>query len=63
MSDLLYAILEAVGNGEPIEWIPYDISGYKPTEQMQIYSLYATYGQDPERRRLCKRKYKEVLAC
>lgn len=62
MSDLLLEILEAVGEDEPIEWIPLDLRGLKVTEQMQIYALYAEFGQDPDRRKLCKRKYKEVLA-
>lgn len=62
MSDLLYQILEDVGNGDSIEWIPYDLRGVKVTEQMQIYALYEAFGLDPERRKLCKQKYREVVA-
>lgn len=63
MSDLLYQILEAVGEGRSIEWIPDDIRGHSPAEQMQIYALYIAYGQDPERREICRQKYKEVVSC
>lgn len=61
MSDLLFQILEDVGNSEPIEWIPLDLRGVKVSEQMQIYALYAEFGEDPERRKICKRKYQEVI--
>lgn len=61
MSDLLFQILEAVGNRESIEWIPLDLRGVKESEQMQIYALYAEFGEDPARRKICKRKYKEVI--
>lgn len=61
MSDLLFQILEDVGNNESIEWIPLDLRGLNVSEQMQIYALYAEFGEDPERRKICKRKYKEVI--
>lgn len=61
MSDLLMAVLDAIGEHEDIEFIPYDIRGMKLTEQMQIYALYAEFGKDPDRRKLCRKKYQEVI--
>lgn len=63
MSDLLLAVLECVGNHESIEWIPEDIRSLTATEQMQIYALYSEFGDDPDRRKLCRKKYREVVRC
>lgn len=58
MSEILEAIAEDPYN---IEWIPLDLSGCTWSERIQIYSIYATYGKDPERRKLCRKKWKEEL--
>lgn len=58
MSDDFWILIdEAIDQGKDIEnLIPRDCVGLSETEYLQILAVYATYGNDPERRKQCKRK-------
>lgn len=63
MNDLMELIGEALDAGEPIDnVIPYDLRGYPMGARIQILSIYATYGTDPERVKVCNRKLKEMFS-
>lgn len=51
----------AVFLGEPIEDItPLDLTGASESDRMEILYMYAKYGKDPERKKLCEEKLREV---
>lgn len=55
-------IFDRLDAGEKIDdLMPYDLAGYSQSIRIQLYALYATYGEDPARRALCKRKWHDIL--
>lgn len=55
-------IFDRLDAGERIDdLMPYDLSGYSNAIRIQLYALYATYGEDPARRALCRRKWHDIL--
>ena len=51
----------AIFFNESIEEItPMDMTGAPVDHKLEIYYLYAKYGKDPERVKLCEQKLKEV---
>lgn len=56
MNDILFAMMNAVNRGDPIEdLLPYDLSGLCGDDKRHILSMYILYGQDPERVKLCSK--------
>ena len=58
MSDALwYAIDDALDAGRSIDdIIPRDCVGMSDTEYLQVLSVIATYSENPERRKLARKK-------
>ena len=57
-----FDFFERLEAGEKIDDImPYDLTGFSPALAVQILAAYSTYGEDPERRQLCKKKWHDIL--
>lgn len=55
-------IFDRLDAGEKIDdLMPYDLAGYSQSIRIQLYALYATYGEDPARRALCRKKWHDIL--
>ena len=55
-------LFDRLDAGEKIDdLMPYDLAGYSNSIRIQLYALYATYGEDQERRKLCKQKWHDIL--
>lgn len=55
-------IFDRMEAGENIDDImPYDLTGFSKTQAIQILAAYVTYGKDPERRKICKQKWRDIL--
>lgn len=55
-------LIDRLDAGEKIDDImPYDLSGFSQSLRVQVLALYATYGEDPERRAICKKKWHDIL--
>lgn len=56
--ELLNALEVAIKKNESIEKImPYDLEGLDYDLYMELLAIYITYGEDPKRREICKRKW------
>lgn len=55
-------IFDRLEAGEKIDDImPYDLTGFSKTQAVQILAAYATFGEDQERRKICKQKWRDIL--
>lgn len=64
MSDDFWALIdETIDKGDSIDnIIPRDLTGSDESDFLKILALYITYGEDPKRRELCKRKWENLAS-